>query len=194
MPPEQRGWRDEERAPARSRQQPTCCRKKDAIGRRQPRSPRLPTEDGQLVPEHDDLELLEVVRAGTQRCELEHAAEQQVAERPEQRPAPLDQRDGSTTLRSRSASQPEDRVNAPHTLFRSRSRRRAAICDVHAASTSVRALVSPALSLSSSRIAMLASGPATLCVRLLRHRRLALAHRHARRCPRCVYSLGLWCA
>ena len=32
----------------------------------------------ELVPQHDDLEFLEVLRAGTQRCTLEHAAEHQV--------------------------------------------------------------------------------------------------------------------
>jgi hypothetical protein len=36
------------------------------------------------VPEHNDLEVLEVLGAGTQRHELEQAAEHQIAERPGQ--------------------------------------------------------------------------------------------------------------
>src|SRR5438132_7697250 len=35
-----------------------------------------------------DLKLLELLRTGTQRYELEHAAQHQIAERPEQEPTP----------------------------------------------------------------------------------------------------------
>src|SRR6266545_657205 len=67
------------------------------------------------MPEHHDLKLLELPRAGTQRYELEHAAQHQIAERPEQESSPQDQRDGRTTLRPARASQRRNRVNAPHT-------------------------------------------------------------------------------
>ena len=40
------------------------------------------------MSEHDDLELLELVRARTQEHDLEHAAERQVAERPEHEATP----------------------------------------------------------------------------------------------------------
>ena len=88
MPPQQRRWRDEEGSPARPRQQLTCRGKEDSIGRRQLRSTCLSAQYRELVSEHDELEFLEVLRAGTQRHELQHAAEHQVAERPEQEPAP----------------------------------------------------------------------------------------------------------
>src|SRR5438874_5391905 len=67
------------------------------------------------MPVHHDLKLLELPRAGAQRYELEHAAQQQIAERPEQEPSPQDQRDGRTTLRPARASPRRNRVNAPHT-------------------------------------------------------------------------------
>lgn len=115
MPPKQRRWRDEERSPARPRQQLTCGGKEDSIGRRQLRSTCLSAQYRELVSEHHDLKLLEILRAGTQRHELEHAAEHQVAERPEQEPTPRDQRDRRTTLRPTHVSQTQNRINAPHT-------------------------------------------------------------------------------
>jgi Arc/MetJ family transcription regulator len=66
MPAQQRRWRDEERSPARPWQQPTRCSKQDTIGHRQLRSPRLSPQHRQFVPEHDDLEFLELLRTPTQ--------------------------------------------------------------------------------------------------------------------------------
>jgi hypothetical protein len=37
------------------------------------------------VPEHDDLQLLELLRAKTQRSDLQNASETEIAKRPEQR-------------------------------------------------------------------------------------------------------------
>ena len=46
---------------------------------------RLSTKDRKLMPKDDDLELLELPRARTKDGELQEAADQQIAERPEQR-------------------------------------------------------------------------------------------------------------
>ena len=43
----------------------------------------LPAKYRQLMPKHDDLQLLELARARTEQNESEHAAERQVAEGPE---------------------------------------------------------------------------------------------------------------
>ena len=75
------------------------------------------------MSENDDLEFLELLRAGTQRHELEHAAQHQVAERPEQEPTPRDQRDGRTTVRPTRVSQTRNRVNAPHSASVTAGRR-----------------------------------------------------------------------
>ena len=70
-----------------------------AIGHRELRSPRLTPQHRELVPEHDDLQLLERLGATTKQHQLEQAAAHQTGERPEQEPAPRNQRDGPTTLR-----------------------------------------------------------------------------------------------
>ncbi|MDP9283681.1 MAG: hypothetical protein M3P41_01790 [Actinomycetota bacterium] len=62
------------------------------------------------------IQLLELLRAKAQRGELENAPKYDVAERPEQRPAPPGRRDGRTTLRSRTQPPRRNRVNAPHTV------------------------------------------------------------------------------
>ena len=56
------------------------------------------------MAEHDDLELLELIRAEAQRRELQKAPEHEVAERPEQRAAPVVGRTGRRTLRTRTAT------------------------------------------------------------------------------------------
>jgi hypothetical protein len=61
----------------------------------------LAAQHGELVPEHNDLELFELVRAEPQRRELQKAPEHEVAERPEQTAAPPSRRDGQATLRPR---------------------------------------------------------------------------------------------
>jgi hypothetical protein len=60
---------------------------------------RLSTEHRELVPKDDDLELLEVLGAGTKQDEPQQAADKQVAERAEQKTTPRSQRDGRTNLR-----------------------------------------------------------------------------------------------
>jgi hypothetical protein len=53
------------------------------------------------VAEHNDFELLELVRAEPQRRELQKPPEHEVAERPEQAAAPPSRKNGPATLRPR---------------------------------------------------------------------------------------------
>ena len=79
--------------PARPRQEPTRCSKENPIGRRQLRSTCLPTKHRELMPEHDDLELLEALRTRRSSDDLEHAAQRQVADDQNKNDS-SDQRDG----------------------------------------------------------------------------------------------------
>jgi hypothetical protein len=45
------------------------------------RAPNLSAHDGELVPEHDELEVLELLRTETQNQELEDKAKREVHER-----------------------------------------------------------------------------------------------------------------
>jgi hypothetical protein len=75
VPAEERRRRDQKRPPARSRQQPTGSSQEDPIGCRQLRTTCLSTKYRQLMPKHDDLQLLELGRTTTKQDELEHAAQ-----------------------------------------------------------------------------------------------------------------------
>ena len=99
LPAQLRHWRNHERPPVRPRQQPTRCSEQDAIGHRELRSPCPTPEHRELVPQDDDLQLLtprsddEATRVGA------GSGTHQVGERPDQKPAPRNHRDGPTTLR-----------------------------------------------------------------------------------------------
>jgi hypothetical protein len=116
VPAKQRCRRDDERLPVRARQQPTSSGEEDSIGGPQLRPSDLSTQHRELVAEHHDLQLLELVRAKAQRRELQNASKYEVTERPDQEPAPSGRRDGRTTLRSRMGGRTRNPVNAPHTL------------------------------------------------------------------------------
>jgi hypothetical protein len=105
MPAKQRGRSDDKRAPACSRQQAARGREENSIGRAQLGPSELATQHRKLVTEHNDLELLELVRAEAQRRDLQQALNDEVAERPEQRAAPPGGRGGRPTLRARTAHQ-----------------------------------------------------------------------------------------
>jgi hypothetical protein len=79
--------------------QPASGGEKDAIGGPQLRTSDLTTQHRKLVAEHHDLQLLELARAKAQRSELQNASKYEIAERPDQEPAPSGRRDGHTTLR-----------------------------------------------------------------------------------------------
>jgi hypothetical protein len=55
----------------------------DSIGGPQLRPAHLAAQHRQLVPEHHDLQLFELLRPKTQRRELQNATKHEVAERPE---------------------------------------------------------------------------------------------------------------
>src|SRR6266516_5881350 len=84
VPAQQRRRRHKKRLPTRPRQQPTRGSEKDSVTRPQLRTTCLAAKHRQLMPEHHDLELLEVLRPGTQEQKLKQAAQRQVAERREQ--------------------------------------------------------------------------------------------------------------
>jgi hypothetical protein len=65
MPPKQRGRGDHEGSPAFPRQEPTRRRQEQSVDRRDRRTRGLVTQDGKFMPEHNDFEFFEVVRATT---------------------------------------------------------------------------------------------------------------------------------
>jgi hypothetical protein len=84
MPAKQRRRSDDKRAPACSRQQTARGSEENPIRSAQLGPDELATQHRELVAEHNDLELLELLRAEAQRRELQKAPEHEVAERPEQ--------------------------------------------------------------------------------------------------------------
>jgi hypothetical protein len=84
VPAKQCRWRDDKGPPARSRQQPAGGSEEDSIGGPQRRPGDLAAQHRQLVAEHHDLQLFELLRTKTQRSELQNASKHEVAERPEQ--------------------------------------------------------------------------------------------------------------
>src|SRR6266508_3461563 len=103
MPAKQCRRSDDKRAPARSRQQTARGSEENSIGRTQLGPSELATQHRELMAEHDDLELFELIRTEAQRRELQQALDHEVAERPEQRAAPPSGRGGQPPLRARTA-------------------------------------------------------------------------------------------
>ena len=81
MPAQQRCRGDDEGSPTRPRQELARRRQEHAVDGRHRRTACLPSQNCELVPQHDDLQLLEVVRAPTQDGELENASKEEVTER-----------------------------------------------------------------------------------------------------------------
>ena len=101
--PVEQGLRgDEEDRPAQSRQQASGGRQEDAIGRPQIRPTDLAAQDRQLVAQDDDLKLLEVRRASSQRDQLDQPAQGEIEERDQQRRL-LEVGDGAATLEAESS-------------------------------------------------------------------------------------------
>ena len=80
-----------------------------------------PAKHRQLMPKHDDLQLVELARARTEQNEPEHAAERQITERPEQEQLLGFRGSGRTTLRSVRTDPSRNRVNAPVRMVKWRS-------------------------------------------------------------------------
>ena len=106
MPAQQRGWRDQEDAPAVPAEQPGQRGQHGAVGRGVPRPCHLAAQHGQLVAEHGDLDVLLVRR----RAEPEEVKE------------PADEQEGDRTTHAEdlgragvAAAQRPDPERAPHT-------------------------------------------------------------------------------
>src|SRR5918996_2429748 len=98
MPTKQRVRTNEERRPALAAQQPAGRGQEYAVGLLQPRPGDLAAQNGQLVPEHHDLKLLEPTRAKAQPRDRKRATEQQIHKRDQQEAPSTRWRTGSTTL------------------------------------------------------------------------------------------------
>ena len=80
VPAQQRLRGDEEAGPAGSWQHAADRGEQGSVGRLQPRSLDLAAQHGELVAQHQDLEVLGGVAAGEQREQLDGAAQGQVGE------------------------------------------------------------------------------------------------------------------
>jgi hypothetical protein len=76
MPAKQRVRANEERRPARSAQHPAGCSQEHAVSLLKPRTSALAAKNRELVPQHHDLELLELTRAQTQRRDRQRSPKQ----------------------------------------------------------------------------------------------------------------------
>jgi len=85
---------NEQRVPGSAAQKAARRSKEDTIGVLQPRTSNLTTKNRKLVPEHHDLELLELTRAQTQRRHRKRTPKQQIHQRHKQEQTP------STRMRS----------------------------------------------------------------------------------------------
>jgi len=126
MPAQKRVGTDEQRAPALARKQTAGGGKECSIRRAQLESRCLATKNLELVAEHHDLELLELLRTAPQQDQREHASESEIDECDQARPprtgsvARLYGRSAqpatSTRRESLRRSTRTDRVCAPHRL------------------------------------------------------------------------------
>jgi len=64
VPPEQRLGRDEERGPSLTTHEPSGRGEENPVDRSEPRAPRLPAQDLQLVPKDRDLDVLRGLPTG----------------------------------------------------------------------------------------------------------------------------------
>jgi hypothetical protein len=110
---------DEERGPAPPGQQPAGRRQEGTIGRLESRPPNLTPQDRELVAEHDDLELLVLGGAGTQRHQFDQPAQREVQERISNRGSPRFDVGRLTLVQHEASFSPSDRVCVPHRPRRS---------------------------------------------------------------------------
>jgi len=81
MPVKERRRRDDEGPPHRARHESTRGRQEHPVGRRQDRTTGSPPQDGELVAENHDLELLEGVRSKPERYQLKQASQDEIRQR-----------------------------------------------------------------------------------------------------------------
>jgi hypothetical protein len=80
VPSQERFRCDDEGSPVLSRQQAARRRQEQSVDRRHRRTLRVPTQDGQFVPEHGDFQLFDIVRAPTPNGQRQDATKEEVAE------------------------------------------------------------------------------------------------------------------
>jgi hypothetical protein len=78
MPAHERVGRDEERTPALAREQPARGGQERAVGGPKRGPSHLAPQDRELMTEHDDLKLLELLGAAGERDELKQASQRDV--------------------------------------------------------------------------------------------------------------------
>jgi len=83
VPAKQRRRADRQARPRTLRQSPRKRGEDRSIDRTEPRSLRLPAQDRQLMPEHQDLELLRALRPAQQHDQLNQTTKRQIDERPD---------------------------------------------------------------------------------------------------------------
>jgi hypothetical protein len=88
MPAQQRVRANEERRPAPSAEQSAGRSQENAVALIQPRMRDLAAKNREFVPEHHNLELLELARAQTQHRHRKHTPKQQVQQRRDQKQPP----------------------------------------------------------------------------------------------------------
>ena len=83
VPAKQRRRAHRPTRPGASRQRPGERGEDRSIDGTEPRSPRLPAQDRQLVSEQEDLEFLRALRSAQQHDQLNQTAERQIDQRPD---------------------------------------------------------------------------------------------------------------
>src|ERR1035438_3268311 len=107
-------WGNEEGAPAAAAEQPARGSEEEAVRRFRLGSGHLTTQNVKLMAQHDDLELLGLIRARAQQNQFQHASQRDVKHRPEHEQTP-----GSLTkTRHVTCQEARDRVYATHTVSR----------------------------------------------------------------------------
>jgi hypothetical protein len=126
----------EESAPTGSGEQPARRGQESPVRRSQRGARHLPAQNGQLVAEHNNLELLEVLRAKAKQHERHHSPKHHVQERHRHQAPPIADRasDPTRPTSQNARAKVHERVLAPHRLLRCHgpggaplTRRRAAI-------------------------------------------------------------------
>jgi hypothetical protein len=90
VPAQQRPRTDRESRPGPTRQRPTQRSQEQPVRLSQLRPPPLPAQDRELVPQHQDLQLLRPRRPTTEHHQPEQTANDHVRKRPQHAPPPPD--------------------------------------------------------------------------------------------------------
>jgi hypothetical protein len=78
MPEQERLRPHRERVPGAARKDPAECRQQDSVVHFEPGPPNLAAKDRQLVPEHENLQLLRPITSGEEHHQLQQPAQHHV--------------------------------------------------------------------------------------------------------------------